>query len=144
MITYKDILYSITSLLNSKFKTDVFVETQEGIFDEECFYVQIMPIEKKVLTNTSNLRSLITSIKYFNDDKLKCYEVADILESLFDRKLRVKDRVLGISRVEPNIVNDGIGDMLDFLIYIDFAENSIKETENYELMKEINIKAERK
>lgn len=149
MIAYKDILYATTKLIKSKHKgISVIDKNQVGMLNDEenneCFYVKIMPVGKKTFTNTSNLKSLIISIKYFNDDELKCYEIADSLESLFDRKLKVKDRVLEISSVEPNILNDEVGDMLDFLIYIDFAEGSIKETEDYELMKEINIETKRK
>ena len=44
--------------------------------------------------------------------------MADKLEGLFARNIKVRDRFLNISNVEPNFLADEVGDMLDFLIYI--------------------------
>jgi hypothetical protein len=64
------------------------------------------------------------SIKYFSDDKLNNYDMADKLECLFARSLKVKDRFLNISNVEPNFLTDEVGDMLDFLIYVNYFEKA--------------------
>ena len=44
MITYKDILFSATKILSDSFNVDVIVDNSEGIFENECFYVTLVPI----------------------------------------------------------------------------------------------------
>ena len=118
MITYKDILFSITKILSDNFNCDVIVKNQEGTFENEWFYVTLVPVTVKASTLKTNEKQLMISVKYFSNDKLNNYDIADKLESLFARSLKVNDRVLNISNVEPNFLQDEVGDMLDFLIYI--------------------------
>ena len=143
MITYKNILYSVTKILSDNFNCDVIVKNQEGTFENECFYVTLVPVTSKASTLRTNEKQLMISIKYFSDDKLNNYDMADKLESLFARSLKVKDRVLNISSVEPNFLVDEVGDMLDFLINITYFDasniNSEIDKNDYELMKELNI-----
>ena len=143
MITYKNILYSVTKILSDNFNCDVIVKNEEGTFENECFYVTLVPVTSKASTLRTNEKQLMISIKYFSNDKLNNYDVADKLESLFARSLKVKDRVLNISSVEPNFLTDEVGDMLDFLINITYFDASNIDSEidknNYELMKELNI-----
>ena len=143
MITYKNILYSVTKILSNNFDCDVIVKNQEGTFENECFYVTLIPVTTKASTLKTNQRQLMISIKYFSNDKLNNYDMADKLESLFARNIKVNDRVLNISNVEPNFLVDEVGDMLDFLIYITYFDvlNIDDEINNngYELMKELNI-----
>ena len=124
MITYKNILYSVTKILSDNFNCDVIVKNQEGTFENECFYVTLVPVTSKASTLRTNEKQLMISIKYFSDDKLNNYDMADKLESLFARSLKVKDRVLNISNVEPNFLIDEVGDMLDFLIYVNYFEKA--------------------
>ena len=124
MLTYKNILYSVTKILSDNFDCDVIVKNQEGTFDNECFYVTLIPVASKASTFKTNEKQLMISIKYFSDDKLNNYDMADKLECLFARSLKVKDRVLNISNVEPNFLIDEVGDMLDFLIYITYFEKA--------------------
>ena len=124
MITYKNILYSVTKILSDNFNCDVIVKNQEGTFENECFYVTLVPVTSKASTLKTNEKQLMISIKYFSDDKLNNYDMADKLENLFTRSLKVKDRVLNISNVEPNFLTDEVGDMLDFLIYITYFEKA--------------------
>ena len=124
MLTYKDILYSVTKKISDKFNCDVIVKNQEGTFEDECFYVTLVPIINRASTCKTNEKQLMISIKYFSDDKLNNYDMADKLECLFARSLKVKDRVLNISNVEPNFLTDEVGDMLDFLIYITYFEKA--------------------
>lgn len=139
MITYKDILYATTKLLSNNFDIDVIVEDSEGIFKNECFYVQIVPTASFAHTKSTNSKSLMVSIKYFNNDKLRNYEVANILEDLFSRSLKVKDRFLHISNTEPNFLKDEVGDMLDFLVYIDFIDDIKQDVKEFDNMENINM-----
>ena len=124
MITYKNILYSVTKILSDNFNFDVIVENQEGTFENECFYVTLVPVTSKASTLRTNEKQLMISIKYFSADKLNNYDMANKLECLFARNLKVKDRMLNISNVEPNFLTDEVGDMLDFLIYVNYFEKT--------------------
>ena len=143
MITYKNILYATTKIISENFDCDVIVENQEGIFKDECFYVSITPTNSTASTRATNQKQLIISVKYFSNDSINHYDVANKLEVLFGRNIMVKDRVLNISSVEPNFLSDEVGDMLDFLINITYFDTSSIKFENenvdYDLMKVLNI-----
>ena len=139
MITYKDILYSTTKILSDNFNCDVIVENQEGTFENECFYVTLVPVTSKASTLRTNEKQLMISVKYFSDDKLNNYDIADKLEGLFARSLKVNDRVLNISNIEPNFLADEVGDMLDFLIYITYFDDIYIEKKTYDNMKNIDM-----
>ena len=139
MLTYKNILYSVTKILSDNFNCDVIVKNQEGTFENECFYVTLVPVTSKASTLKTNEKQLMVSIKYFSDDKLNNYDMANKLECLFARSLKVKDRVLNISSVEPNFLIDEVGDMLDFLIYITYFDEAYIKQEDYELVNDLNI-----
>lgn len=140
MITYKDILYSTTKILSDNFNCDVIVENKEGTFENECFYVTLVPITSKASTFKTNEKQLMLSVKYFGGSKLDNYDIADRLEYLFARTLKVNDRFLNISSVEPNFLTDEVGDMLDFLIYITYYDEIVITQEDYELIQKINVR----
>ena len=123
MLTYKDILFSTTKILSDNFDCDVIVENQEGTFENECFYVTLVPVTSEASTLKTNKKQLMLSVKYFGGSKLENYDIADKLECLFARNIQVKDRFLNISNVEPNFLTDEVGDMLDFLIYISYVDD---------------------
>ena len=139
MITYKDILYSTTKILSDNFNCDVIVKNQEGTFENECFYVTLVPVTSKASTLRTNEKQLMISVKYFGGSKLDNYDIADKLESLFARSLKVNNRVLNISNVEPNFLTDEVGDMLDFLIYITYFDDIYIEKKIYDNMKSIDM-----
>ena len=139
MLTYKDILYSVTKKISDNFDCDIIVKNQEGTFENECFYVTVNPITNKASTCLTNEKQLMVSIKYFSNDKLNNYDVAGKLENLFARNIKVKDKFLNISNVEPNFLVDEIGDMLDFLVYITYFEKIIIDQEDYDLMLDLRI-----
>lgn len=139
MITYKDILFSTTKILSDNFNCDVIVQNQEGTFENECFYVTLVPIISKASTLKTNEKQLMISVKYFGSSKLDNYDVADKLEGLFARNIKVNDRVLNISSVEPNFLADEVGDMLDFLIYITYFDDIYIEEKTYDSMKSIDM-----
>lgn len=140
MITYKDILYSTTKILSDNFNCDVIVKNQEGTFDNECFYVTLVPITSKASTLKTNEKQLMISVKYFSNDKLNNYDIADKLEGLFARNIKVNNEFLNISNVEPNFLTDEVGDMLDFLIYITYFDEIVITQEDYELIQKINVR----
>ena len=139
MLTYKDILYSTTKILSDNFNCDVIVENQEGTFENECFYVTLVPVTSEASTLKTNKKQLMLSVKYFGGSKLDNYDIADRLEYLFARNLKVNDRFLNISNVESNFLSDEVGDMLDFLIYITYFDDIDIKKEKYELMRELNL-----
>ena len=139
MLTYKDILYSVTKKISDNFDCDIIVKNQEGTFENECFYVTVNPITSKASTCLTNEKQLMVSIKYFSNDKLNNYDVAGKLENLFARNIKVKDKFLNISNVEPNFLVDEIGDMLDFLVYITYFEKIIIDQEDYDLILDLRI-----
>ena len=134
MITYKDILFSTTKILSDNFDCDVIVENQEGTFENKCFYVTLVPVTVKASTLKTNQKQLMLSVKYFGGSKLDNYDIADKLECLFARSLKVNDRYLNISSIEPNFLVDEVGDILDFLIYITYFDEVCMTQEDYELM----------
>ena len=69
---------------------------------------------------------------------MKNYEIADILEGLFVRNLKVKDRFVNISNVEPNFLKDEVGDMLDFLVYLKYFDNIKQSVEEFDNMEYVN------
>ena len=139
MLTYKDILFSITKILSDNFNCDVIVENKEGTFENECFYVTLVPVTVKASTLKTNEKQLMLSVKYFGGSKLDNYDIADKLECLFTRSLKVNDRYLNISSVEPNFLVDEVGDMLDFLIYITYFDFIKLNTETCDNMQDINL-----
>ena len=140
MLTYKDILYSATKILSDNFNCDIIVENQEGTFENECFYVTLVPVINKASTCSTNEKQLMLSIKYFGGSKLDNYDIANRLECLFARNLKVKDKFLNISNVEPNFLVDEVGDMLDFLVYITYYDEVCIAQEDYEFMKTLHVR----
>ena len=139
MITYKNILYATTKIISENFSCDVIVENQEGTFKDECFYVSITPTSSTASTRTTNQKQLIISVKYFSEDSINHYDVANKLEVLFARNIKVKDRILNISSVEPNFLSDEVGDMLDFLIYITYFDFIKFDNETCDNMQDIDL-----
>ena len=139
MLTYKDILFSITKILSDNFNCDIIVENKEGTFENECFYVTLIPVTSKASTLKTNQKQLMLSVKYFGGSKLDNYDIADKLEGLFARSLKVNDRYLNISSVEPNFLVDEVGDMLDFLIYITYFDFIKLNNETCDNMQDIDL-----
>lgn len=139
MITYKDILYSTTKILSDNFNCDVIVENQEGTFENECFYVTLVPVTVKASTLKTNEKQLMLSVKYFGGDKLNNYDMADKLEGLFVRNLKVEDRFINISNIEPNFLKDEVGDMLDFLVYLKYFDDIKQSVEEFDNMEYVNM-----
>ena len=140
MLTYKDILFSATKKISDSFNCDVIVKNEEGTFNNECFYVTLVPVTSKASTSKTNEKQLILSVKYFGKDKLNNYDIANRLECLFSRNLKVNDKFLNISNVEPNFLVDEVDDMLDFLVYITYFDEVCITQEDYELMKTLNVR----
>ena len=146
MLTYKEILYATTKLLKKNFRSDIVVDSLKQNFEEECFYVTLEPVSTIGISRTFNKKTLLISIKYFNDkDKIFLYDKANELEKIFFRKLKVNNRYLEISNVEANFINDEVGTMLDFLVSLEFTdidlEKDLEDKEQYDLMQELYLKS---
>lgn len=145
MLTYKEILYATTKLLSQNYSCDIVVDSLKQNFKEECFYVTLEPVSTIGITRTFNKKTLLISIKYFNDeDKIILYDKANELEKIFFRKLKVNNRYLEISNVEANFIDDEVGTMLDFLVTLEFTdidlEKDLEDKEQYDLMQELYLK----
>lgn len=145
MINSESILKSFTKKLSENFNCDVFIDDSEGSFDKECFYVTLKQLPIKIISKNTNEKTVIISITYFNDDRFKRYNVSDKLSQIFTRTIKVNNDYINISNVEPNILKDEIGNMLDFLVTCYYYEciNSKSDSENYEDMDQFNIKFEK-
>ena len=99
----------------------------------------MVPVTNKASTYSTNEKQLMLSVKHFGGSKLDNYDIANRLECLFARNLKVKDKFLNISNIEPNFLTDEVGDMLDFLIYITYFDEVCITKEDYELIQEINV-----
>ena len=149
MLTYKDILTTITKTLRRKFGIDVFTSTINQGFNKECFYVSLIGSPSERVARNLTKTNLTISIKYFGDgDVIKLYEMIDSLNQLFTKQIKIKDRTITLSKNEPNIVTDEVGGFLDFLIPISFidtlykTEKEVEQEETTELMQKININDE--
>lgn len=141
MLTYKDILYSVTKILNNNYKgIGIFDKNQAGMFDNECFYVKLIPLQSNVNSNTSNSKGVVVSVKYFSNDNLKRYDIASELSNIFARTLKVKDRTLNISNTETNFFEDEVGEVLDFLITIKYIERVEVVEKDIELIGSVTIR----
>ena len=99
----------------------------------------LVPVAVKASTLKTNQKQLMLSVKYFGGSKLDNYDMADKLECLFARSLKVNDRYLNISSVEPNFLVDEVGDMLDFLIYITYFDFIKLNNETCDNMQDIDL-----
>lgn len=130
MLTYEDILNSVTRKISKYFNCDVFVDSMDGTFENECFYVSIIPVSSKSTLKTSE-ENLIISIKYFGgNSKIENYQIANKLKTIFNINIQVNDRSLNISNIEPNFLTDEVGHMLDFLITIRYFDEIVFIKEN--------------
>lgn len=121
---YKEILNSITKELSKNFSSDVWqVKADEGVYNNDCFVVDLVPISSEAYNYCTDEKSLIISVKYFSDDKLEHIEISDKLEEIFNREIKVNDVLVEVTKCEPNFLNDEVGDYLDFLIYTTIYSN---------------------
>lgn len=145
MINSENILKSFTKKLSDNFNCDIFIDDSEGSFDKECFYVTLKPLPIKMVSRNTNEKTMIISITYFNNDRFKIYNVSDKLSQLFTRTIKVNNDYINISNVEPNILKDEIGNMLDFLVTCYYFEcvDFKSDSENYEDIEHVNMKFEK-
>ena len=150
MIPLKKILFATTKVLSENFNKDVFIEDNNAQgFDGSCFFVQIVPITSEAFTNTSNLRSIMISIKYLQEKGesiVNLHDTLDKLEMIFARTLKVDDTYITITDQETNIYTDEVGRILDFMISLNFNDVTYgkydglpREEIEYEIMQELHM-----
>ena len=80
MITYKDILFSTTKILSDNFNCDVIVENQEGTFENECFYVTLVPVTvKEAFVVSFNIKATIPLCDLITADLANCLNDISII-----------------------------------------------------------------
>lgn len=150
MIPLKNILFATTKVVEENFKKDVFIEDNNAQgFNESCFFVQIVPITSEAFTKTSNLRSIMISIKYLQqkgENITNLHDTLDKLEMIFARTLKVDGTYITITDQETNIYTDEVGRILDFMISLNFNDVTYGkytglpgEEIEYEIMKELHM-----
>lgn len=143
MISLKNLLYAVTKVISENFEEDIFIEDNntQG-FDKSCFYVQLLPINITASTKNTNENMIIIAIEYLqeaNASKANLYDVQDKLCSLFLRKIKVEDRYLSVTNIEPEILKDDVGYKLSFLITVTYHDDLGTKEPEFELMQDINI-----
>ena len=150
MIPLKNILFAATKVVEENFKKDVFIEDNNAQgFDGSCFFVQIVPITSEAFTKTSNLRSIMISIKYLQEKGesiVNLHDTLDKLEMIFARTLKVDGTYITITDQEANIYTDEVGRILDFMISLNFNDVTYgkydglpREEIEYEIMQELHM-----
>ena len=150
MIPLKNILFATTKVVEENFKKDVFIEDNNAQgFDGSCFFVQIVPITSEAFTKTSNLRSIMISIKYLQEKGesiVNLHDTLDKLEMIFARTLKVDGTYITITDQETNIYTDEVGRILDFMISLNFNDVTYGkytglpgEEIEYEIMQELHM-----
>ncbi len=150
MIATKDILFSITKTLSKNFSEDVLVDEQSQRVDDDgnivydsCFFIQVIPSIVRAATKTTNIKTMIVSIKYYPKEGTSntvLYDVNDKLQNIYSRVIKVKDRVFTISSIEPTFLEDEVGNMLDFLITFTFHDDIYIEEEICDVMRNVEFK----
>lgn len=109
MITLKDLRLAINRQLSKTGHEVNSRDVQEG-FNRPSFFVQFNNVGRHG-TESQVERTLIVNIYYFPTDRyeyaIEVLDMQETLESLFDLKLRVKDRYLNVDNLNT-FVNDGI------------------------------------
>lgn len=144
MLTYRDILDSITKKLSENFEEDIYIDSSKQGFDKSCFFVSIIPVNSLSKNKKLIQKSLIVEIKYFVEfeGKSHLYDMAEDLEEIFRLNIKVKDRTLTIKNSEIDVLEDEAGKYLSLLLTIDYFDMKNIEENSYELMGslEINMK----
>ena len=143
MITYKDIITSFTLKLSEVFSdVEIFVDDTVNGVDGSCFYVQLVPMQSIANTKETDKKSLLVSIKYYQEAKKSKLDLLDMIDSLnnqFNRNILVKDRYLTFNNIEPNILKDDVGYYLDFLVSISYVDDIYVTKEEFENMQNVEI-----
>lgn len=143
MLTYKDIITSFTLKLSEVFSdANVYVDDTVNGVDGSCFYVQLVPMPIVASTKNTDMKSLLVSIKYYQEakkSKLDLLEMIDSLSNNFNRGIQVKDRYLNFNNIEPSVLKDEVGYYLDFLISISYIDDINITKEEYENMENVDM-----
>lgn len=140
MLTYKDILDTITKKLSENFEEDIYVDSSKQGFDKSCFFVSIIPVNSISKNKKLVQRTLIVEIKYFTEieGKSHLYDIAENLEEIFRLNIKVKDRTLTLKNSETDVLEDEVGKYLSLLLTLDYFD-SRKIENSYDLMGSLEI-----
>ena len=112
------------------------------VLNGSCFYVQLVPMQTLANTKETDKKSLLISIKYYQEaskSKLDLLDMIDSLNNNFNRGIQVKDRYLTFNNIEPNVLKDDISYYLDYLVSISFVDDIYITKEEYENMQNVDL-----
>ncbi|MCC0697160.1 DUF6838 family protein [Clostridioides sp. ES-S-0048-02] len=145
MLTNRDIIIAVNKRIENEFRDiDIFInEDNTQGFEEACFFVQLLPVSNNIGNKVLDIKKIFIDIEYYQrarKNKLNLYDIQSILEKIFNRSIRVKDRSLTIENISPSIVKDSVGYKLTFLITVSYFEAIYFSKETYETMENIDLK----
>lgn len=147
MLLYSDIMDSFTIRLNKHYPDiDIYTTEIEQGFEDECFLVQLVPLQRTTATRHTDQHSIMIDIKYLgtkDTNKIIFLDKLNELQCIFNKSIQVNNRVLKFDNVESSIYKDDVGYVLSFTIDIKYHDDvniccdDCNENEEYELMNEV-------
>lgn len=138
MIKNVELLYSVSSLLKTKFNYKVLLK-QKAEIEVPTFFITVTP-----LTTDSYLRynkKLVNIVITFTDEVItqeKLLEMQDELNDLFDMYIQVDKRKIVFDKKKFNLTNDFLTLTLT-LNYLDYKSNIPKSEQSTFKMGELNL-----
>jgi len=137
MIQFKDIIESVTSIINTNDGNVIAGEVDES-FPRPAYFVNVFPVSIiKDGQFDENVTATVT-INYVPDVETveECVRVADILSGVFNGKLEVNDRMLDIGNVAISLE----AYVLEFSFELDFWRETSAILPEYENMQDLNLR----
>lgn len=138
MIALVDIKKSINQVLKANFPTIKIYssDTKEG-FTRPAFFTSIIPVTSDYETTNFTSNKLMVVINYFseNETELENLKMIDGLKKAFGMNLKVSQRSFTLKNIRSEIVDEVLQFRFDLDYYVD-----IEKIDNYEIMKELNLK----
>lgn len=135
MVTILDIKKAVNNLISSNFKTEILSNKVKDNFKAPAFFTKVESLEYEYETVFRNSEIYKIEIHYFpsnlNDD-IELMKIQTKLRSIFDRKLKVKNRYLNITNIKERI---HLGTLffnfnIEFQQYKDYSDSDLIKMEN--------------
>lgn len=139
MIKGKDLKRGITKKIHENFKEKVLKSEAQYDLDKPYFFVYFETFERESYSNTNDYVNYGVVVHYQKADKNSLMEIGDKLSEIFNYSLKIDDLYLLITNNSWYIEDNA----LFFTFDLDFYVDKLKNTVNYELMKELQMKYER-
>lgn len=139
MIKGKDLKRGITKKIHENFKEKVLKSEAQHDLDKPYFFVYFETFERESYSNTNDYVNYGVVVQYQKADKNTLMEIGDKLSEIFNYSLKIDDLYLLIKNNSWYIEDNA----LFFTFELGFYVDKLKNTVNYELMKELQMKYER-